>query len=124
MSSKEDRMSLISSITDSTISIIGKGIAKRMLHTIGDVTFFSYDSLRREVVLHITFIGEEDSTSIVLGDYVMKEAGGIVQLRFDRITTSTEWLNAAAEKFFRGRYLEVPEKFALEVKAIFGDHGA
>jgi hypothetical protein len=117
-------MSLITSITDSTITIIGKGIAKRMLHTIGDITFFSFDSVRREVVLHITFIGEDDSTSIVLGDYAMKETGGIVQLRFDRITTSKEWLNAAAEKFFKGRYLDVPEQFALEVKAIFGDHGA
>ncbi|MGE5315055.1 MAG: hypothetical protein ACM3Q4_10205 [Acidobacteriota bacterium] len=115
-------MTLIASIADSTITVIGKGIAKRVLHPMGDVTAFTYSSVKHEVTIEITLLGEEESTTILLGDYSVREEGGITQLKFERIDTSKPWLNAAADRFFRGRYMDVPAAFAAEVKAIFGSH--
>ncbi len=114
-------MSLISDIADSTISLIGTGIVKRMLHSIGAVQSFSFDSRKKEVAVTIILRDEEEPTEIRLCRYRVTEPDGVLKIRFEKIVTSKAWLTAAAEKFFIGRDLDVPEHFVMEVKAIFGE---
>jgi hypothetical protein len=114
-------VSLISDIADSTISLIGTGIVKRMLHSLGDVQSFSFNSHKKEVGIHIILKGEEETTEIRLCHYRVTEPDGVLQIRFEKIETSKEWLTAAGEKFIAGRDLDVPPQYAMEVKAIFGD---
>jgi hypothetical protein len=115
------KVSLISDIADSTISLIGSGIVKRVLHAIGDVQSFTFDSRMKEVAVRIVLRGEEETTEIRLCRYHITEPEGVLKIRFEKIETTKEWLTAAAEKFFTGRDIEVPEQYAMEVKAIFGE---
>ena len=114
-------MSLITYIADSTISLFGTGIVKRMLHTIGDVRTFKFDSRKSEVMITIVLKGEAEITSVRLGSYSIKEENGGLKIRFETIVTSKEWLTAAGDTYFKGRYFDVPERYAMEVKAVFGD---
>jgi hypothetical protein len=114
-------VSFISEIADSTISLIGSGIVKRVLHPVGEVQSFSFHSRMKEVEIRIILRGEEETTEIRLCRYRVTEPDGVLKIRFEKIETSKEWLTAAGEKFLIGRDLEVPEQYAMEVKAIFGE---
>jgi hypothetical protein len=114
-------MSLITSITDSTLSLIGEGIATRMFRPLGDVVSFSFSSEKKEVAIGIKLTGDREVTEIRLGRYYVTEADGVLKIRFNEIVTTTAWLTEVGEKFFRGRTMDVPPELAIEVKAIFGE---
>ena len=106
---------------DSTLSLIGEGIATRLLRPLGKVVSFSFSSGRKEVTIGIRLRGEQEVTEMRLGQYYVSEDDGVLKIRFDEIVTTTAWLTEAAEKSFRGRALVVPPELALEAKALFGE---
>lgn len=114
-------VSLISSIADSTISLVGTGIVKRLLHEVGDVTVFSFMSEERTLSIGIILKGEAETTTITLCGYHLSERDGCLWIRFDEIITTKPWLTAVGEQFYKGYDVHVPKQFELEARMVFGD---
>jgi hypothetical protein len=103
---------------DKGAALVARHQINKRIEDYGEMLRLNIDSSTKAIEMELLLKGEAHPIILFIEEYVIEEDASGLSILIKRISTSREWMTAAAQHFLQGKKFPIPAEYAGVLKLV------